>query len=30
MRERAVLIDGKIEIESGPQGGTVVKLQTPR
>ena len=30
MRERAALIDGKIEIEPGPHGGTVVKLQSPR
>jgi signal transduction histidine kinase len=30
MRERAALIDGKIEIGPGPQGGTVVKLETLR
>ena len=30
MRERAALIDGRIDIEPGPYGGTVVKLQAPR
>jgi signal transduction histidine kinase len=30
MRERAALIDGRIDIEPGPHGGTVVKLQAPR
>jgi signal transduction histidine kinase len=30
MRERAQLINGRIEIRSGPEGGTVVKLQAPR
>ncbi|MBY0504769.1 MAG: sensor histidine kinase [Bryobacteraceae bacterium] len=30
MRERASLIDGKIEISPGERGGTLVKLQAPR
>lgn len=30
MRERAQLIEGKIEIQPGPLGGTLVRLQAPR
>ena len=30
LRERAQLIDGKIEIKPGPLGGTVVRLEAPR
>ncbi len=30
MRERAELIEGKIDIQPGPQGGTLVRLQAPR
>jgi len=30
LRERAQLIDGRIDFQPGPQGGTLVKLQAPR
>jgi two-component system sensor histidine kinase UhpB len=30
MRERAVLIGGHIEVGSGPEGGTVIRLDVPR
>ena len=30
MRERAQLIDGKIEFVSPPHGGTMVRLEAPR